>query len=273
MNELSPRARDLIRETRGAEELSAEAKSRVLDAVHAKLATGTLSAAMTAWYVLGALAAVGGAIALVAWALSAPNTSPRERSVVSQVELANEQSAPSIETSPSEATPAPARTTAIRARPPASPVAPRARDRSAMRRATRSETRASPAEDAVVIESVVREADEPPLAPTQSVEESAPESPVVRSSLAEETEMLRAAHRALAHGAPGEARSILEDHARRFPDGVLALERDATRWVALCAIDPTPGVVHGALGFLRMHPHTMHEERIRRVCRVPGNSL
>jgi hypothetical protein len=71
---------------------------------------------------------------------------------------------------------------------------------------------------------------EPLVAPTAT----AVPTPVVESSLPEETRLLREADQALRAGNTERALTLLDEHATRFPDGVLEPERSAERVVAAC---------------------------------------
>lgn len=55
-------------------------------------------------------------------------------------------------------------------------------------------------------------------------------------SLTAELELLAASRRALAEGRPARALARADDHARRFPSGALAHERDGLRIAALCEL-------------------------------------
>jgi hypothetical protein len=54
--------------------------------------------------------------------------------------------------------------------------------------------------------------------------------------LAAETRLIASAQHALRARAPRKALRMLSEHARRFPNGKLAEERDAARVLALCEL-------------------------------------
>src|SRR5688500_15389498 len=58
---------------------------------------------------------------------------------------------------------------------------------------------------------------------------------VASDTIAEEAALLRGAHTSLASGDGTSAMRALDEHARRFPRGALAEEREAARVMALCA--------------------------------------
>jgi hypothetical protein len=117
----------------------------------------------------------------------------------------------------------------------------------------------------------------PELAPPPPAPEPAPRvvprarRPVERravapstSTLVQETTLLRDADRALRAGDTATALSRLDQHATRFPRGVLAPERDAERFVVMCelhAADP-----RAVDQFLTKHPGSLLAARVRRAC-------
>jgi hypothetical protein len=105
----------------------------------------------------------------------------------------------------------------------------------------------------------------PPPAPPPPATASAP-APVERSTLAEETRLLRAADRALRGGSADAAISLLDEHALRFPDGVLAPERSAERMVALCQLGKADAAA--ASRFLASHSSSPLAARVRQACGV-----
>ena len=85
--------------------------------------------------------------------------------------------------------------------------------------------------------------------------------------LAEEMALLKQAKLALSRGEPKRALTLLDEHADRFPRGVLLQERQALRVVALCdAGDRTRGR-EAADRFSREHPKAALAERVRAACR------
>jgi hypothetical protein len=92
-------------------------------------------------------------------------------------------------------------------------------------------------------------------------------APLERSStLAEETRLLREADRALRGGSPDTAIALLDEHAQRFPDGVLAPERSAERMVALCQLGRADAST--ATRFLANRSSSPLAARIRQACGV-----
>ena len=86
------------------------------------------------------------------------------------------------------------------------------------------------------------------------------------SRLAAEAALLQAAQTALASGAPAAALLQLEQHAREFPAGALAQEREALRVVALCAAGREREGRAEAATFLRAHAGSVLAERVRGAC-------
>jgi hypothetical protein len=95
--------------------------------------------------------------------------------------------------------------------------------------------------------------------------EPAPE-PALGSTLAEENRLLAQARAALIDERPEQALARLADHARRFPDGVLAEERQALRAVALCEAGRNAEGDAAASSFLREHPQAALAQRVRSAC-------
>lgn len=95
----------------------------------------------------------------------------------------------------------------------------------------------------------------------------APATPA--EALAEETRLLREANAATRAGDTARARALLDEHARRFPRGVLAEERDAERVLSLCAAGRTDEARAAAARFLATHPHSTLGARVRASCGVP----
>jgi outer membrane protein assembly factor BamD (BamD/ComL family) len=94
---------------------------------------------------------------------------------------------------------------------------------------------------------------------------AAPE-PAPGSTLAEETRLLSRARTDLLEGQPEQALERLGEHARRFPAGLLAEERQALRAVALCEAGHDADGEAAARSFLREHPHAALAQRVRSAC-------
>jgi hypothetical protein len=87
-----------------------------------------------------------------------------------------------------------------------------------------------------------------------------------QSDLAEEVRLMRNARGALGSGDAQQALGLLREHARRFPRGVLAKERDVSMITALCALGQTKAARVRADAFLKKHPRSPLAERVRRSC-------
>ena len=83
--------------------------------------------------------------------------------------------------------------------------------------------------------------------------------------LAAERELIAEAWRALAKGSAAQARAHAETHARTFPHGMLAPEREAVHAIAVCreASSPRPDL---ADAFERAHPRSPLRARVREAC-------
>jgi hypothetical protein len=90
--------------------------------------------------------------------------------------------------------------------------------------------------------------------------------PIETDSLAEETELLRQARRAVAAGDPHRALALLDTCARRFPNGVLIEERAALRVITLCEAGETSRGRDAARAFARTYPASALSTRVRDAC-------
>ena len=94
----------------------------------------------------------------------------------------------------------------------------------------------------------------------------APVEPATPETLAAETSLLRRARAALAGGNAGGCLSLLSQHAKRFPTGVLAEERDALRVVALCSDGRIEDGKKAAAKFRRAHLGSPLRGRVDSAC-------
>jgi hypothetical protein len=85
-------------------------------------------------------------------------------------------------------------------------------------------------------------------------------------SLAQEVAILSRASADLHAGRPVAALAALAEHQRRFPTGVLALERSAARVQALCALGRTKEARVELARLSRTAPSSPHEARARKAC-------
>lgn len=95
---------------------------------------------------------------------------------------------------------------------------------------------------------------------------AAPVEPELGSTLAAENRLVAKARAALVEAKPEQALARLDEHARRFPDGVLSEEREALRAVALCEAGRDADGDAAAHAFLREHPQAALAERVRSAC-------
>ena len=91
----------------------------------------------------------------------------------------------------------------------------------------------------------------------------------VPDSLAEEVRLLRDARSALDRGEPAQALRVLNDHEKRFQRGTLYEERLATRVQALCALGFVDGARSTAQELERVAPRSPHLARVRASCIAP----
>jgi hypothetical protein len=87
--------------------------------------------------------------------------------------------------------------------------------------------------------------------------------------VAEESRLLRDADAARRAGDTARATRLLDDHARLFPSGVLAEERDLQRVLVVCAAGQTDAARAAANRFLSAHAQSVFAGRVRASCGVP----
>lgn len=125
--------------------------------------------------------------------------------------------------------------------------------------------------------------DAPPEVSTRTAEAPAPPAneakpaPIVEArpvparrahdGLSDEIAILSRAETELHGGRPESALKALDEHERRFPNGVLTEERTAARIQALCALGRTAEADAQFARLARISPHSAHEERARQACR------
>lgn len=88
-------------------------------------------------------------------------------------------------------------------------------------------------------------------------------------TLRAERALLTAARAALDADDPAAALAALDRHAARFPTGILAEERTATRVRALCAAGRRADADAARDAFLARWPRSVHEARVRAACQAP----
>jgi hypothetical protein len=93
---------------------------------------------------------------------------------------------------------------------------------------------------------------------------------VGEGSVAAEVALRRRASASLRAGDPRGALAAVSEHARRFPNGALAEERDTERIVALCALGQVDDAQRARGRFERMYPSSSHEGRVRAACASPA---
>jgi outer membrane protein assembly factor BamD (BamD/ComL family) len=94
-------------------------------------------------------------------------------------------------------------------------------------------------------------------------------APSEESTLEKELLLLRDAKSALDRGDSAKALSVLDQHEKTYPDGVLAEERGATRVLALCAAGRTQDAKLSARDFLAKYPRSPSAVRVRASCGAP----
>ncbi len=101
-----------------------------------------------------------------------------------------------------------------------------------------------------------------PSSPDEPAVDPAPTGP---SSIVQERQLLTRAWGALSSGEHAKALEQAQSHARRFPTGMLAVERDAIATIAGCHVQ-RPGWSAKAQAFLATHGKTPSARRVRQAC-------
>ncbi len=83
-----------------------------------------------------------------------------------------------------------------------------------------------------------------------------------------EASLLSEAQRALGAGRNSDALSLLGEYDRRFPNGMLRIEADATHVLALCRAGARAAGVAATQRFLERYPDSLQASRVRQACRV-----
>ena len=109
----------------------------------------------------------------------------------------------------------------------------------------------------------------PPFAVPQaqpSDEKRAPAAPRPADNLAEEVALLSQASADLHAGRPAAALTVLDEHGRKFPHGVLVQERTSARVQALCALGSMNEAQAELARLARTSPNSPHLARARKAC-------
>lgn len=107
----------------------------------------------------------------------------------------------------------------------------------------------------------------PKVSVPSAVAPTTPPTAATPVSIAEETRLVRGAETALRQGNSAEALALLAEHARRFPQGVLAEEREGERAIATCTSASPEARAAAAARFRRAHPGSAMLPRVAAACR------
>jgi hypothetical protein len=106
-------------------------------------------------------------------------------------------------------------------------------------------------------------------APSNTVEKKLPSlAPTdnVQSTLDAELALLRDAKKSLNDGDAAHSLALLDEHQRKFPNGILVEERASTRIYALCAAGKTVEARASTQDFLAKYPRSPSAPRVRTSC-------
>jgi hypothetical protein len=93
-----------------------------------------------------------------------------------------------------------------------------------------------------------------------------PEAKETADPVAEEVALLAEARSALGAGEASRAIGVLARHRKRFPEGLLARERDVSWITALCVLGRVEEARTKAKSFLRAHGSSPHAAKVRASC-------
>ncbi|MGH7282482.1 MAG: hypothetical protein ACRELY_13225 [Polyangiaceae bacterium] len=102
--------------------------------------------------------------------------------------------------------------------------------------------------------------------PSTSTIEDRPATVANSLQVTAEVDLLRRAQEALNDGDANAALALLDEHARKYPNGALAEEREAARVVALCAANRVDDARATAQSFSTAHPQSPFAARIAASC-------
>jgi hypothetical protein len=111
------------------------------------------------------------------------------------------------------------------------------------------------------------------LSTTAGIETNVPVPTAAAATLLAETELMRAGLSALHGGDPARALALFDQHARAFPAGVLADERDVERITALCDLGRSAEARAAAVSFLSRRPGAPLTGRVLSSCGSPSRSI
>jgi hypothetical protein len=86
------------------------------------------------------------------------------------------------------------------------------------------------------------------------------------ASLEAEVALVRDARAALSRDDAAHALALLDDHARRFPDGAMAQDRDALQVFATCAAGQSDAARELATRFLSLHAASPYAASVKASC-------
>ena len=257
--ELGPKARALLEATRCADDATQADADRVRAAVLARIAVGTTAAA-------GGVAATASAKpGAIASSLAGAASTAATKSTVGVVALSVK-----VLACLGVATAVGVGAIAVRG---AHDAPPRGGERSAQRAVVAPET--DPPASPLTTEATPPAASPPAELPVPSSqapangEARAPARAVTEASpLDAEVAILREARQALRDGRAARALALLDEHGRRFPQGVLAEDCAAERVFALCAVGRVGQARAEGLRFLASHALSPHADAVRASCGV-----
>jgi RNA polymerase sigma-70 factor (ECF subfamily) len=122
----------------------------------------------------------------------------------------------------------------------------------------------APAANAPAANAPAANAKEPPLG--AAARPASPDAPPSTETLEKEARLLAEARRAVQRGDGAQALSLLEEHARVYPNGWLANDRAAERIVVLCSLGRRDEAVREAKVFLAGRPVGPLTRRVTMSC-------
>jgi TolA-binding protein len=255
--ELSSEARRLIQAARGFDDASGADRDRLRERIATRLAAGdsTPLASEKGWLTrtfgshmgskaLGLVAATGAAVALIASWPSTKSLAPGEAIVIASPSAITSAATGSGRSPEVEVTPAPPQ--------------PLVREPEPGARAPVLEAPSAPSHERPALVHVPRKA-------ARATTEAA-RADIAASQLEQELKLLSEARDGLKSGNTTLATERVQEHERRYPAGILAMEARALGVDALCAAGRREAAREAAAAFLKRWPESPLAARVRSAC-------
>jgi hypothetical protein len=89
-----------------------------------------------------------------------------------------------------------------------------------------------------------------------------------RNTFEQELRLINSARESLDHGQNSHAATLLHQHARLFPQGIFAGEREALRTIGACRTADAAQRAVLLAGFSRTYPRSPYVDRVKHACQT-----